>query len=211
MSDRTTEAPATTRTGTPSQQELSALLALRSANDKAIDAAFLRLAAEADAASGSPPTGDLSAKPRGVHAAKEGLINDAYTVNGTLDRPQPKPAMTTLVDVSRYPLRCHDRGSCFTWPPEPEFTPICACNELWEGKTCDHRQHNPFSARRDKISNAQWRDTHGVACTFNESAKGKGKFACYNTRTLRRKAHMAACCTAIARVRRRSSLFWSLS
>ena len=56
LSDRTTEAPATTRTGTPSQQKLSALMAVRAANDKAIDAAFLQLKAEADATSGSPPT-----------------------------------------------------------------------------------------------------------------------------------------------------------
>ena len=62
MSDVTTEAPATTRTGTPSQQELNALLAVRSANNKAIDAAFLRLKAKAEAATGSPPTADLSAK-----------------------------------------------------------------------------------------------------------------------------------------------------
>ena len=58
----TTEAPAAKRTGTPLQQELSALLALRSANDKAIDAAFLQLDAEADAAPGSSPTEDPSPK-----------------------------------------------------------------------------------------------------------------------------------------------------
>ena len=80
--------------------------------------------------------------------------------------------MTTLIDISRCPLRCHDRGACFTWPPEPEFPPICACNELWEGKTCEQRQHNPFNARRssEKASNAEWRGLHGVACTLNETA-----------------------------------------
>ena len=80
--------------------------------------------------------------------------------------------MTTLIDISRCPLRCHDRGACFTWPPEPEFPPICACNELWEGKTCERRQHNPFNARRssEKAANAEWRGLHGVACTVNETA-----------------------------------------
>ena len=77
--------------------------------------------------------------------------------------------MTSVVDLSLCTLRCHDRGSCFTWPPEPEFSPICACNELWEGKTCEHRQHNPFNRRRDNVANSQWHDTHGVACTFNIS------------------------------------------
>ena len=79
-------------------------------------------------------------------------------------------SMTTLIDVSRCPLRCHDRGTCFTWPPEPEFPPICACNELWEGKTCEHRQHNPFNVRKDRVANTQWRATYGVACTSNETA-----------------------------------------
>ena len=78
--------------------------------------------------------------------------------------------MTTLIDVSRCPLRCHDRGTCFSWPPEPEFPPICACNELWEGKTCEHRQHNPFNVRRDRVANTQWRAMYGVACTSNETA-----------------------------------------
>ena len=54
MSDVTTEAPAATRTSTPSQQKLSALMAVRVANDKAIEDARLQLKAEADAASGSP-------------------------------------------------------------------------------------------------------------------------------------------------------------
>ena len=58
----TTEAPAATRTSTPSQQELRALLDVRFANDKAIDAAFLQLDAEADAAPGSSPTEDPSPK-----------------------------------------------------------------------------------------------------------------------------------------------------
>ena len=61
-SDVTTEAPATTRTGTPSQQTLSALLAVRSSTDEAIAVARLQLKAEAEAATGSPPTEDLSAK-----------------------------------------------------------------------------------------------------------------------------------------------------
>ena len=79
--------------------------------------------------------------------------------------------MTALIDVSRCPLRCHDRGSCFTWPSEPEFPPICACNELWEGKTCEQRQHNPFRPfSSEKASNTKWRAMHGVACTFNETA-----------------------------------------
>ena len=78
--------------------------------------------------------------------------------------------MTTLIDVSRCPLRCHDRGSCFTWPPEPEFAPICACIELWEGKACEHRQHNPYTTTRDRVSNTQWRAMYGVACTANETA-----------------------------------------
>jgi len=78
--------------------------------------------------------------------------------------------MTTLIDVSRCPLRCHDRGTCFTWPPEPEFAPICACSELWEGKTCEHRQHNPFNVRRERVANTQWRAMYGVACTSNETA-----------------------------------------
>ena len=79
-------------------------------------------------------------------------------------------SMTTLIDVSRCPLRCHDRGTCFTWPPEPEFAPICACSELWEGKTCEHRQHNPFNVRRERVANTQWRAMYGVACTSNETA-----------------------------------------
>ena len=61
-SDVATEAPAATRTSTPSQQELRALLDVRFANDKAIDAALIQLKAEEDAASGSPPAADLSAK-----------------------------------------------------------------------------------------------------------------------------------------------------
>ena len=86
--------------------------------------------------------------------------------------PSSVDSMTTLIDISRCPLRCHDRGACFTWPPEPEFPPICACNELWEGKTCERRQHNPFNARRssEKAANAEWRGLHGVACTVNETA-----------------------------------------
>ena len=83
---------------------------------------------------------------------------------------QLRKSMTTLIDVSRCPLRCHDRGTCFSWPPEPEFPPICACNELWEGKTCEHRQHNPFNVRRDRVANTQWRAMYGVACTSNETA-----------------------------------------
>ena len=71
-SDVTTEAPAATRTSTPSQQKLSALMAVRVANDKAIEDAFLQLKAEADAASGSPPAADLSAKHPGVLVAKVG-------------------------------------------------------------------------------------------------------------------------------------------
>ena len=53
-SDVTTEAPAATRTSTPSQQKLSALMAVKIANDKEIEDARLQLKAEADAASGSP-------------------------------------------------------------------------------------------------------------------------------------------------------------
>ena len=61
-SDVTTEAPAATRTSTPSQQTLNALLAVRSSTDEAIAVARLQLKAEADAASGSPPIKDLSAE-----------------------------------------------------------------------------------------------------------------------------------------------------
>ena len=62
MSDVTTEAPAATRTSTPSQQTLNALLAVRSSTDEAIAVARLQLKTEADAASDSPPAADLSAK-----------------------------------------------------------------------------------------------------------------------------------------------------
>ena len=61
-SDVMTEAPASTRTSTPSQQKLSALIAARVANDKAINDALLQLKAEEDAASGSPPITDLFAE-----------------------------------------------------------------------------------------------------------------------------------------------------
>ena len=61
-SDVMTEAPASTRTSTPSQQKLSALIAARVANEKAIDDALLQLKAEEDAASGSPPIKDLFAE-----------------------------------------------------------------------------------------------------------------------------------------------------
>ena len=53
--------------------------------------------------------------------------------------------MTTVANTTAIcPSRCHDRGLCFISLTEPDFGPVCACDELWEGSSCAKRQHNPW-------------------------------------------------------------------
>ena len=80
--------------------------------------------------------------------------------------------MVSLVELRLCLDRCHDRGTCFAWPTEPEFGPICACDYLWEGRACEKRQHNPWRSRQDENS---FRDEHlrehGVACGLDTIAQ----------------------------------------
>ena len=79
--------------------------------------------------------------------------------------------MVSLANLSICPDRCNERGTCFRWPTEPEFKPICACDEKWFGRACESVHQNPWSPRREKSSYDQWQSIHGVACTSNVTAK----------------------------------------
>lgn len=80
--------------------------------------------------------------------------------------------MVSLVELRLCLHRCHDRGTCFAWPTEPEFGPICACDYLWEGRTCEKRQHNPWRQRQDENTfREEHLREHGVACGLDTIAQ----------------------------------------
>ena len=81
---------------------------------------------------------------------------------------------TGMVRAARCPDSCSGRGICFdfgsTSPTMLPFPAICACDELWEGRSCNRRQHNPYHSCRERADHLSWTQAHGVSCSHNTSA-----------------------------------------
>lgn len=88
--------------------------------------------------------------------------------------PSPLVGATRVTRATRCPESCNGRGVCFdfgsTSPTIQPFPAICACDELWEGKACNRRQHNPYHACRERDDYQSWAQAHGVSCSSNTSA-----------------------------------------
>ena len=59
---------------------------------------------------------------------------------------------------------CSGRGTCVSWPSQPQFPALCVCDKTYWGPSCAMRQSNPYSRTLSSERYETWRGQHGVNC-----------------------------------------------
>ena len=67
---------------------------------------------------------------------------------------------------SACPARCNGHGRCLGWQAQPDFPPMCLCDEFFDGLACAHRMLNPYAREHstERPKHNTWERVAGVAC-----------------------------------------------